>query len=86
MTHPERTLRFDWHSLPGMACLPGQNEGCRLRCVPASLPSATQHVQRMRNAPPAERKLALILTIAVWTLIASIAELIRLAGPLTPNV
>ncbi len=83
MTYPDQTTHRHWHPLPDMACLPGHSADSRSDRIPAS-PSIP--MRWARNALPAERKLALMLTIAVWTLIASIAEVIRLAGPLTPNV
>ena len=86
MTHTECILHVDWHPMPDLACLPGQSEGRRSRCLPASPPSLTQHARKLRDALPPERKLAFILTLAVWTVVAAVAEIIRLAAPLVPNV
>lgn len=83
MTYPDQTTRSHWLPLPDMACLPGQGADCRSGRIPAS-PSVL--MRRARNALPTERKLALVLTLTVWTLLASIAEIIRLAAPLTLNV
>ena len=83
MTHPKQTLRFDWHSSPDVACLPGHSERSLSGDVPASPSLPTRSVWRSSIGLSNERKLAVLLTVAVWTVLASIAEIIRLAEPLT---
>lgn len=83
MTYPDQTTRSHWLPSPDMACLPGHGADCRSGRNPAS-PSVL--MRWAHNALQTERKLALVLTLTVWTLLASIAEIIRLAAPLTLNV
>lgn len=86
MSYPDQTARIDWHPLPDQACPPGHGEGICLGCFPASPPSPKRRKPRARNGLQNDRKLALLLTIAVWTLLASIAEIVRLAGPVATHM
>jgi hypothetical protein len=65
-----------------MACPPGLSEGCRFRRFPASPSAPVRPAGRLRKALPTERKLALFLTCTIWTLLAAIAEMTRLAMPI----
>ena len=86
MTHPEQTLRLASHPLPDRASLPGQREGGWFRRFPASPSSPMRLARRLRKALPTERKLALFLTCAVWTLLAAIAEMTRFAAPIAAHL